>query len=130
MDLRAIGVADRTVKSTADRQCHHGVGTWPEDADFLEEGLEVDSEEGVGLQLQRRFHHESRFGYFVFALCALLVYGLFDRLVLYYLWSSFILSRLRPRSWIPNRKIIICTILYRLDYNGRDTRPIRHNSDI
>ena len=58
MDLRVVGVAGRIVKSTADRQCHHGVGTWPEDADFLEEGLEAYSAGGVGLQLQRRFHHE------------------------------------------------------------------------
>ena len=76
MDLRAVGMVGRIVKSTADRQCHHEAGIWPEHAaDFLVEGLEVDSEEGVASQLQRRFHHEIDLGYFVFALCALLVYG-------------------------------------------------------
>jgi hypothetical protein len=73
MDLRAVGVAYRTV-STTDRQCHHEVAIWPEDADLVVEGLEEDSEEGVGSQLQHRFRHEIDFGY-SFALCAQLVYG-------------------------------------------------------
>ena len=81
MHLRAIGVAGRTVKNTADRQCHHGVAIliWLEDAHLVvEEDLEVEvvSVEGVGTQLQHRFRHE--FWVFVFFLCFvcfLLVYG-------------------------------------------------------
>lgn len=62
MHLRVVGVMGRTVKSTADRQCHHEVAILREDADLVE-GLilEVDSVvvlEGVGTQLQHRFRHE------------------------------------------------------------------------
>jgi len=74
MRLRAVGlVAGRTVKSTADRQCHHEVATLVrlEDADSVVEGLEVDSvvvlEGVVGTRLQHRFHHEMFWIAFVYS---------------------------------------------------------------
>ena len=132
MHLRAIGVAGRTVKSTADRQCHHGVAilTWLEDAHLVvEEDLEVEvvSVEGVGTQLQHRFHHEFRV--FVFWLLCLLFTSV--RLIdMYYVWSSFLFYLVcRVASRNPIRKIID-HLLHRHDYNGRDTRPFRYHSDI
>ena len=59
MHLRVVGVAGKTVKNTAaDHQCHHGVAICPDADLLLEGGLEVDSEEGEGSQLQLRFRHE------------------------------------------------------------------------
>lgn len=51
MHLRAVGVAGRTVKVTANHQNNRGVAILigPADADLLVEGgLATDSEEGVG----------------------------------------------------------------------------------
>ena len=63
MHLRVVGVAGRTVKSTANHQCNRGAAIliWPADADLpVEGGLETDYEEGVGTQLQHRFHRGIR----------------------------------------------------------------------
>ena len=58
MHLHAAGVAGRTVRKTTDRQCHHEVAICPDADLLLEGGLEVDSEEEEGSQLQHRFRHE------------------------------------------------------------------------
>ena len=58
MHFRVVGVTGRTVRNTADRQCHHEVAIC-RDADLLlEGGLGVDFEEEKGSQLRHRFRHE------------------------------------------------------------------------